>query len=112
MKQVFTGGNKHYKSFLHYITKDKPSTRNVLNLNEPRKKVNTLRKEQAQQATKNIRDKFLIQLLYETGFRIGEGLALFMEDFILIMARDIEFVSCFLDGFISIVCCYLVLLSW
>ncbi|MEA0565312.1 Tn554-related, transposase A [Lysinibacillus capsici] len=84
MKQVFTGGNTRYKSFLHHITKDKPSARNVLKLNEPRKKVNTLTKEQVQQvlqATTNIRDKFLIQLLYETGFRIGEAIGLFMEDF-------------------------------
>jgi len=85
MKQVFTGGHAHYKSFLHHVNKDKPSIRNILKLKEPRKKVETLTKEQVQQvveATTNIRDRFLIQLLFETGLRIGEALALFMEDFI------------------------------
>ncbi|MBB2483166.1 tyrosine-type recombinase/integrase [Bacillus sp. APMAM] len=85
MKQVFTRGYSRYKSFLHHINKDKPSIRNVLTLKEPRKKVETLSKDQVQQvlqATTNMRDTFLIQLLFETGLRIGEALALFMEDFI------------------------------
>ena len=85
MKQVFTGGHSRYKSFLHHVNKDKPSIRNILKLKEPRKRVETLTKEQVQQvlqATTNIRDKFLIQLLFETGLRIGEALSLFMEDFV------------------------------
>lgn len=85
MKKVFTGGYSRYKSFLHHVNKDKPSIRNILKLKESRKKVDTLTKEQVQQvleATTNIRDRFLIQLLFETGLRIGEALALFMEDFV------------------------------
>ena len=85
MKQVFTGGKSRYKSFLHHVNKDKPSIKNILKLKEPRKRVDTLTKEQVQQvlqATTNIRDTFLIQLLFETGLRIGEALALYMEDFI------------------------------
>ena len=85
MKQVYTGGRTHYKSFLHHVNKDKPSVRNVMKVKEPRKKLQTLTKEQAQQvieATTNIRDTFLIQVLFETGLRIGEVLSLFMEDFI------------------------------
>ncbi|WP_113882105.1 MULTISPECIES: tyrosine-type recombinase/integrase [Cytobacillus] len=85
MKQVFIGGHSRYKSFLHHVNKDKPSIRNILKLKEPRKRVETLSKEQVQQvlqATTNIRDRFLIQLLFETGLRIGEALALFMEDFV------------------------------
>lgn len=85
MKQVFIGGHSRYKSFLHHVNKDKPSIRNILKLKEPRKRVDTLTKEQVQQvleATTNIRDRFLIQLLFETGLRIGEALALFMEDFV------------------------------
>ncbi|MDF2987052.1 MAG: hypothetical protein K0R50_2562 [Eubacterium sp.] len=37
----------------------------------------------------NLRDKFLVQLLWESGFRIGECLALWLEDFI-IDARKIK----------------------
>ena len=84
MRQFFTGGGKQYKSFLHHVNKDKPSIRNVLKVKEPRKRIQTLTKEQVQQlltATTNIRDTFLIQLLFETGLRIGEALSLFMEDF-------------------------------
>ena len=33
-------------------------------------------------ATTNIRDEFLIKLLYETGLRIGEALSLFIEDIV------------------------------
>ncbi|MCM3595619.1 site-specific integrase [Metabacillus idriensis] len=84
MKQIFTGGRSRYKSFLHHVNKDKPSVRNILKLKEPRKRVEILTKEQVQQvvmATTNIRDTFLIQVLFETGMRIGEVLSLFMEDF-------------------------------
>lgn len=84
MKQVFTGGNRRYKSFLHHVNKDRPSIRNILKIKEPRKKPETLSKNQVQEvlrATTNIRDQFLIQLLFETGLRIGEALSLFMEDF-------------------------------
>lgn len=84
MRQVFTGGNRRYKSFLHHVNKDKPSIRNILKIREPRKKIRTLSKEQVKkvlEATTNIRDRFLIQLLYETGLRIGEVLSLFIEDF-------------------------------
>ncbi|MFB9987865.1 tyrosine-type recombinase/integrase [Bacillus benzoevorans] len=90
MKQVFSGGNSRYKSFLHHINQDKPSIRNVLKLKEPRKKIEILTKEQVQQvleATTNIRDTFLIQVLFETGLRIGEVLSLFMEDFIFDHAK-------------------------
>lgn len=84
IRQVFTGGRTRYKSFLHHVNKDKLSMRNVLKVKEPRKRVQTLSKEQVKQvlaATTNIRDTFLIQLLFETGLRIGETLSLFLEDF-------------------------------
>jgi integrase len=84
MRQVFIGGRTRYKSFLYHVNKDKPSVRNVLKVKEPRKRIQTLTKEQVQQvlvATTNIRDTFLIQLLFETGLRIGEALSLFLEDF-------------------------------
>lgn len=83
-RTMFTGGQKRYKDFLYHVNKDKPSVRNVLKAKEPRRKVKTLTKEQVEQAlaaTTNIRDRFLLQLLFETGLRIGEALSLFLEDF-------------------------------
>lgn len=83
IRLTFAGGGKRYKSFLHHVNKDKPSMRNVLKVKEPRKRIETLTKEQVKQvlvATTNLRDTFLIQLLFETGLRIGEALSLFLED--------------------------------
>ncbi|NFS12577.1 transposase [Clostridium botulinum] len=85
MKQVFTGGNKHYKDFLYHVNKDKPTSKNILKIKEPRRKIKVLTKEEVEKicgATTNIRDEFLIKLLFETGLRIGEALSLFIEDFI------------------------------
>lgn len=85
MKQVFTGGNRHYKDFLYHVNKDKPSSKNILKIKEPRRKIKILTKEEIQKvynATTNIRDEFLIKLLFETGLRIGEALSLFIEDII------------------------------
>jgi len=85
MKQVFTGGNRHYKDFLYHINKDKPTSKNILKIKEPRRKIKTLTKEEMKKiynATTNIRDEFLIKLLYETGLRIGEALSLFIEDIV------------------------------
>ena len=85
MKQVFTGGNRHYNDFLYHVNKDKPSSKNILKIKEPRRKIKILTKEEIQKvynATTNIRDEFLIKLLFETGLRIGEALSLFIEDII------------------------------
>ena len=85
MKQVFTRGHRHYKDFLYHVNKDKPSNKNILKLKEPRRKIKTLTKEEMKKiynATTNIRDEFLIRLLFETGLRIGEALSLFIEDII------------------------------
>ena len=85
MKQIFTGGHKHYKDFLYHVNKDKPSSKNILKIKEPKHKIKPLTKEEIQKvynATNNIRDEFLIRLLYETGLRIGEALSLFIEDIV------------------------------
>ncbi|WP_099188346.1 tyrosine-type recombinase/integrase [Tepidibacter mesophilus] len=85
MKQIFTGGNTSYKDFLYHVNKDKPSNKNILKIKEPRRKIKILTKEEVEKvcrATTNIRDQFLIKLLFETGLRIGEVLSLFIEDFI------------------------------
>ncbi len=85
IKQVFTGGRRLYKDFLFHVNKDKPINKNILIIKEPRKKLNVLTKKEVEKiysAATNIRDKFLIKLLFETGLRIGEVLSLFIEDFI------------------------------
>ena len=59
-------------------------TKNLLKVKEPKKKLKTLTKEQVVQlvqATSNVRDEFLLNLLFETGLRIGEVLSLHIVDF-------------------------------
>ena len=83
MKKIFIGGNRRYKDFLHHINKDKPCSKNILKIKEPRQKLKVLTKDEVEKiynATTNIRDEFLIKLLFETGMRIGEALSLFIED--------------------------------
>ncbi|MCM3032941.1 MULTISPECIES: tyrosine-type recombinase/integrase [Bacillaceae] len=84
-KQVFSGGRNKFKDFLFHVNKGKPVNRNILKLKEPKQRLSVLVKDEVLQlieATKNIRDKLLIQLLFETGLRIGEVLSLFLEDFV------------------------------
>ena len=85
MKQLSSAHNPKYKDFLYHVTKNRPIKSNILKLKEPRKKLRVLNKlevDSLYNATTNIRDKFLIRLLFETGLRIGEALSLFIEDFI------------------------------
>lgn len=85
MKQVFCRRYSNHKDFLYHINKDKSLNNNILKIKEPKRKIKILTNEQIQiiyNATTNIRDKFLIKLLFETGLRIGEALSLFIEDII------------------------------
>ena len=83
MKQINVGGRHSYKGFLYHITKGNPVSKNLLKVKVPKKKVETLEKEQVEKlikATSNIRDEFLLRLLFETGLRIGEVLSLHISD--------------------------------
>lgn len=85
MKQVFVGGHRVYKDFLFHVNKSKAISKNIFKITEPRSKLKVLTKDEVEKVyskTTNIRDKFLIKLLFETGLRIGEALALYIEDFI------------------------------
>lgn len=82
IKQIYAGSRK-YTNFLYYINKDKFSDENISK--EQKKKPKILTKEEIEKiynSTTNIRDKFLIKLLFETGLKISEVLSLFKEDFI------------------------------
>ncbi|WP_036478140.1 tyrosine-type recombinase/integrase [Myxosarcina sp. GI1] len=74
---------KKYKSFLHHITKGKPTRTRLLKLKQPKLQPKTLTAEQIAAviaSCNNIRDKFLLCLLYESGIRIGQALGLRHED--------------------------------
>lgn len=75
---------RSYKSFLHHIAKGKLVEKNLLKQRVPRQgQPKTLLKEQIEilvNACENIRDQLLLTLLYESSLRIGECLALWIED--------------------------------
>lgn len=75
---------RQYKGFLHHITKGSPLAKNILRQKEEqRQRPSTITKGQVQELLNtctNERDRLLVHLLYETAMRIGESLALFVED--------------------------------
>src|SRR6266567_6057186 len=76
--------SRSYKSFLHHLVKGNPVEKNLLKQRAPRQRQpKTLAKEQIETlvtACNNIRDQLLLTLLYESSLRIGECLALWIED--------------------------------
>lgn len=75
---------RRYKSFLHHLTKGAPVEKNILKQKEAkRQRPKTITKNQVQQlldACLNQRDRLLVRLLYESAIRIGEALALWVQD--------------------------------
>ncbi len=75
---------RRYKAFLHHISQGSPVSKNILKQKEDRRQhPSILTKEQVQElldACANERDRLLIRLLYESAARIGEALALWVED--------------------------------
>ena len=76
---------RHYKSFLHHIHKNRPVQRRIITLQKQQEIPKTITPQHYQQlldACHNLRDQFLVALLYDTGLRIGQALALRHEDII------------------------------
>lgn len=74
--------NRH-RSLLHHVFKHKPVWKRVIGLKASRTLPKTLSTDEIAVligACGNSRDKFLFALLYETGMRIGQALALRHED--------------------------------
>ena len=75
---------KNYKGFLYGIAENKPSRSSILKMPVPQQEVRRISKEEAVALLgecTNLRDYFLLYLLFETGMRIGEALSLWLEDF-------------------------------
>jgi len=84
LKRVVINGRHRYKDFLYHVTRQHPQLQSYLKVKESVKRVRALSKAEVQtiyDAAGNIRDRFLIQLLFETGIRIGEALSLWVSDF-------------------------------
>jgi len=78
------GRFRRYQGFLHHITKGSPIAKNILRQKEEKRhRPKTITKDQVQElldACTNERDRLLVRLLYESAARIGELLALWVED--------------------------------
>lgn len=77
-------GNR-YKALLHHVFKNKPAQRRVISIRQIKELPKTISEAQFIQlkdACSNCRDRFLVGLLFETGLRIGQALALRHEDII------------------------------
>jgi len=85
LKRFIRTPSRNYKGFLYGIAYNNSQiTSHVLKLKEPKQKPKTLNKNEISRIVKacnNKRDEFLINLLFETGLRIGEVLSLWIEDF-------------------------------
>jgi integrase len=75
---------RRYKGFLHHIAAQQPVAQKLFKQKEPKQgRPKTILKAQVRQlmnACDNQRDRLLIWLLYESSLRVGEALALFIED--------------------------------
>lgn len=92
LKKQIPGSRRGFKDFLYHINKNREYDAKILKVKVPKKRPKTISKDKIAiliDSCSNLRDKFLIQLLWESGFRIGECLALWLEDFI-IDARKID----------------------
>lgn len=72
-----------YKRFLHHIAGEHPLEKHLLKQPEPKSRPHTLTTQQMEQlivACQSERDQLLLLLLFESGMRIGECLALYLED--------------------------------
>ena len=75
---------RNYKGFLYGIAENRPSRSNVLKMPVPQQEARRISREEAVTLLgecTNLRDYFLLYLLFETGMRIGEALSLWLEDF-------------------------------
>lgn len=95
LKKFVSTPSRNFKGFLYGIAHEqKKVTSDILKLKVPKSKPKTLSKEEIEiliRTCNNLRDKFLLTLLYETGMRIGEALSLWIEDFdISDMAIDLQ----------------------
>lgn len=74
---------RSYKGFLHHAARNVQVRANVLRQKVPKQRPKTVTKQQVEAlvgACNNPRDRLLLALLYESSLRIGEALALWIED--------------------------------
>jgi integrase len=72
-----------FKDFLYHVNKSKRFDSYAIKLKEPKSRPKVIGKSDVAavlSVCRTSRDRFLVQLLWESGLRIGEALALWLED--------------------------------
>lgn len=83
LTRTILGSRRGFRDFLYHINKSKLYESRIIKLKEPRSHIKTIKKAEIElllSACLTLRDQFLIQLLWESGLRVGEALALWLED--------------------------------
>ena len=83
LTRTILGSRRGFRDFLYHINRSKLYESRIIKLKEPRSHIKTIKKAEIElllSACLTLRDQFLIQLLWESGLRVGEALALWLED--------------------------------
>jgi integrase len=83
LTRTMSASRRGFRDFLYHINKSKRFESRIIKLKEPRSRPKTVKKtdvEAVLSVCNTSRDRFFIQLLWESGLRIGEALALWLED--------------------------------
>ena len=92
LRRQLEGSRRPFKDFLYHLSHERPFLAKRLRVRVPKERPKTISKAAVAAlvgACHNQRDAFLVRLLWESGMRIGEVLALWLED-IEIDARRIH----------------------
>lgn len=83
LTRTIPGSRRGFRDFLYHINKSRHFEARIIKLKEPKTRPKTIKKsdvETVMSVCLTSRDRFLVQLLWESGLRIGEALALWLED--------------------------------
>lgn len=85
VRGFITSPSNRYKNFLYGIAGENRKIKSsILHLRAVRREAKTITKDEMEillETITNVRDRFLLVILFETGMRIGEVLSLWLEDF-------------------------------
>lgn len=83
LTRTMSNSKRGFKDFLYHINKSKTFESKIIKLPETKTSPRIIKKSDIEtifSSCQTSRDKFLIQLLWESGIRIGEALSLWLED--------------------------------
>lgn len=83
LTRAVSASSRGFKDFLYHINKSRQIETRIIKLKASKRRIKTVKKSDivlVLSVCHTSRDRFLVQLLWESGLRIGEALALWIED--------------------------------